>query len=297
MALDANKLLAFEIPRRRQHITKRDCVLYALSVGFGCDPLDERQLDFVDEQRTLRVVPAMVLVTAHPGFWLADPATGVDPSSVLHGEQSFEILAPLRCETVIDSHTRITTLVDKGAGGPALLYTETTLRDEAGQDIALLNRTTVIRDGRGFGGATGRVLAIRDPTVPPPDHTYDFATRPEQALLYRLNGDLNPLHANPIVSARSGFARPILHGLCTMGIICHALMRTLVNYDSAHLRGMALRFAKPVTPGDSVRTEIWSDGSFRARSLERDVIVVDGGNATFSPSSPRPVASVGKTQC
>ena len=117
--------------------------------------------------------------------------------------------------------------------------------------------------------------------MPPgsPDLVIDLVTRPEQALYYRLNGDDNPLHSDPTVAARAGFPRPILHGLCTFGIICHALLRSLCDYDTAKFRSMRLRFSAPILPGETIRTEVWRDGSFRALVLERDVVVVTNGHA------------------
>jgi acyl dehydratase len=110
----------------------------------------------------------------------------------------------------------------------------------------------------------------------------DLPTRPEQALYYRLNGDDNPLHSNPEVAKISGFPQPILHGLCTLGVICHALVRTLADYDASRLRGLFLRFSSPVYPGETIRTEIWADGSFRARVVERDVVVASNGFASIA---------------
>ena len=108
------------------------------------------------------------------------------------------------------------------------------------------------------------------------DRVLDLATRPEQALYYRLNGDMNPLHADPAVAARAGFARPILHGLCTMGVVCRALGRM-----GGALREVALRFSAPVYPGETLRTELWADGSFRATVVERGVVAVNNGRAVF----------------
>jgi acyl dehydratase len=115
----------------------------------------------------------------------------------------------------------------------------------------------------------------------PPDLVVDLATRPEQALLYRLNGDDNPLHADPAVAAAAGFPRPILHGLCTLGVVTHALLRGLAGYRAASLRRLELRFSAPVFPGETIRTEIWRNGAFRARVVERDRIVVNNGLAAF----------------
>ena len=110
-----------------------------------------------------------------------------------------------------------------------------------------------------------------------PDLVVDLPTRPEQALYYRLNGDDNPLHSDPRAAARAGFPRPILHGLCTMGVVCHALLRALGEYDAGAMRDVRLRFASPVYPGETVRTEMWRDGSVRARVIERDTVVVNNG--------------------
>ena len=117
----------------------------------------------------------------------------------------------------------------------------------------------------------------------PPDASIDLPTRPEQALYYRLNGDDNPLHSDPEIAARAGFPRPILHGLCTLGVVCHALVRTLCGYEAARLRQMDLRFSAPVFPGETIRTEIWREGgAFRARVVERDVVVVNNGRVVLS---------------
>lgn len=285
MTLDPAKLLAFNIPRPRQTVSPRDVAYYALSIGFGHDPLDRRQLDFVDCSRPIKVVPTMALTLAHPGFWLSDPESGVDASGVLHADQQLELLAPLPINAVVTSQSRIAGLVDKGPGKAALLRTETWIEDESGKRLARLLRTTFLRGGGGFGGENepshpAQVMPDREP-----DHVVDLPTRPEQALLYRLNGDLNPLHSDPGFARQAGFERPILHGLCTMGIVCHALLRVLADYHEGRLKMMRVRFAGVVLPGETVRTEIWSDGSFRARVVERNAVVVDDGSAVLATAT------------
>jgi acyl dehydratase len=283
MSLDLARLLAFTIPQPRQQISREQVALYALSVGLGQDPLDPLQRAFVDPTCDLRVMPTMALVLAHPGFWLGDPESGVDASNVLHADQMIELHAPLPVEGVVTSRSKIVGLVDKGPGKAALLRTETMIEDEHGTALARLLRTTFLRGGGGFGGED-------EPAAPPvpmphraPDHVVDQTVRPEQALLYRLNGDLNPLHADPEVARRAGFAQPILHGLCTMGFVCHALLKALAGYDEQRLRAMRLRFTGIVFPGETLRTEIWDDGSFRARVVGRDAVVVEQGSATIAP--------------
>ncbi len=277
MPIEYERLLNFPIPDVRQRVTRADTILYALSVGLGSDPMDERQLDFVDHHRDLRAMPSAAVVLGHPGFWLADPATGVDAVRLVHGEQGIVWHAPLPVEGEVVGRTRVTGLVDKGMGKGALLYTEKTLHDGDGTLLATLTATVFLRGDGGFGGPAGPVRAAAPAPTGVADVVVDLPTRPEQALLYRLNGDDNPLHADPAVAAQAGFARPILHGLCTLGVVTHALLRALCDYAPRRLVSLDLRFSAPVFPGETIRTEIWRDGGFRARVLERDVMVVNNG--------------------
>ena len=278
MSIDAEKLLGYSIPVVRQALTRRDTAFYALSVGLGQDPTDERQLRYVDYSRDLVALPSIALVLAHPGFWLGDPETGVDATRVVHGEQEMTLLRPLPVEGEIVGTTSIVGLVDKGEGQGALLYTRKELVDVASGDlVASTLNTTFIRGGGGFGGTSKPFKSGNPAPQGTPEFVVDLPTRPEQALYYRMNGDDNPLHADPSVAAKAGFARPILHGLCTMGVVTHALLRTLADYDAARINGMSLRFSAPVYPGETIRTEVWRDGSFQARVLERDALVVSNG--------------------
>jgi acyl dehydratase len=283
MPIDAEHLLKFPIAPVRQRLSKRDTILYALSVGMGQDPLDTRQLDYVDHHRALKALPSMAVVLGYPGFWLGNPATGVDAVRLVHGEQSIELHAPLPVDGDITGTTRVTGLVDKGTGKGALLLSEKQLRDDrTGQLLATTRSTTFLRGDGGFGGPAGPVPPVHAMPVTPPDLVIDLLTRPEQALLYRLNGDDNPLHADPVLAAKAGFPQPILHGLCTFGVVGHAVLRGLLGYDASRLRQIGMRFTAPVYPGDTVRTELWLDGSFRARAVERDVLVINNGRAVVA---------------
>ena len=282
MPINPAKLLSFPIPQVRQTLSAKDIALYALSIGMARDPFDTAQLRYVDPLQGPPVMPAMVLVMAYPGFWMADPESGVDPTALLHATQSFEIVGPLPGEGVVQSCSRITRLIDKGPGKPALIISEMDLSDEAGRVFARLDRTIYIRNGGGFGGDSGGETPAVISPQDPPDFVVDLSTGPEQALLYRLNGDFNKLHSDPAFAVRAGFSRPILHGLCTMGVAAHALLRTLADYDNSRLRSMSVRFTSPVFPGETIRTEIWRDGSFQARVLERDIVVIDRGRATIA---------------
>lgn len=278
--LDPARLLGYAIPTVRQRLTERDTILYALAVGFGQDPMDPRQLDYVDQHRALRAVPSMAVVLGYPGFWLKDPATTVDAVRVVHGEQGIVLHRALPTSGELVGVSRITGLVDKGAGRGALLYSERVISEAAtGEAIATVTSTTFMRADGGFGGAAGPGAAPHPVPEGAPEAVVELATRPEQALLYRLLGDDNPLHADPATAAAAGFPRPILHGLCTFGVVTHALLRALCGYDAARLRRVEARFSAPVFPGETIRTEIFSGGAFRARVVERDVVVVNNGRA------------------
>jgi acyl dehydratase len=286
MPLDPDRLLAFPVPEIRQALTRRDTILYALSVGLGHDPMDDWQRRFVVES-DLVALPTMAVVLGYPGFWLGNPETTVDATKLLHGEQSITLHRPLPVEGEVVGRTRITGLVDRGAGKGALLYSARDIIDASGTLLATLESTTFLRGDGGFGGAPG---PVKQPHATP-ERAHDAAlalgTRPEQALLYRLNGDLNPLHADPAVAAKAGFPRPILHGLCTFGVVGHALLRLCCGGEPARLARMNLRFSAPVFPGETIETRVWDEGAgrfaFTARVPERDVTVISNGLCEVRP--------------
>jgi acyl dehydratase len=179
--------------------------------------------------------------------------------------------------------TRVTEIIDKGPGKGALVYSERVVTDQAtGERIATATQTTFCRGDGGFGGPPREAPPVHTLPERAPDHVCDLATRPETALIYRLSGDPNPLHVDPAVAQAAGFPRPILHGLATFGVAGHAILKTLGGYDPARLTAIAGRFSSPVFPGETIRTEMWRDGSvvsFRARMVERDVIALNNGRA------------------
>jgi acyl dehydratase len=288
MPIVTEDLLNFPIPEIRQRLRWQDAALYALSLGVGQDPMDQAELRFVTEGAAMRALPGMAVVLGYPGFWLRDPATGVDAVRLVHGEQSVEIHAPLPVEGEVIGRSRVTGLVDRGAGKGALLYSERVILDAAtGRTLATLGQTTFLRGDGGFGGPDGPVKKPAPEPEGAPAIVLDLATRPEMALLYRLNGDHNPLHSDPAVAAKAGFPRPILHGLATFGVVGRALLRAVCGNDPARFGRMECRFSAPVFPGETIRTEIWptdAGAAFRARVVERDVVVV--GNGAFRLAAP-----------
>jgi acyl dehydratase len=259
--------------------------MYNFSVGLGQDPMDEQQLDFLYEPR-LKVMPSMPVVLGAPGFWSRNPDTGMDWVKIVHGEQGLILHKPLPTEGEIIGRSRVTGLVDRGEGKGALMYSERQVIDaKTGDLLATLTSTSFLRGDGGFGGPSGPVKQPHPEPDRAPDITLDLATRPEQALIYRLNTDLNPLHIDPKIAAAAGFPRPILHGLCTFGTVCHALLKTLCNYDTTRFGQMDLRFSSPVYPGETIRSEIWHEAggaAFRARVVERDKVVVSNGLFRFA---------------
>jgi acyl dehydratase len=282
MPIAYEKLLALKIPDVEHTYGPKDCMLYALGVGLGLDPMDEEQLAFVYE-KNLKVLPSMAVVLAHPGFWIKDLNTGIDWVKVVAGEHSLVLHRPLKPSGTVLGRSRILDIVDKGAGKGAIIYSERVIDDKAtGERVATIVQTTFCRGDGGFGGPPREQRAVHPIPERAPDLFCDLPTRPEMALIYRLSADPNPLHADPATAGAAGFPRPILHGLATFGVCGHALLKTLCGYDPARLTALAGRFSAPVFPGETIRAEIWRDGavaSFRARVVERDVVAINNGRA------------------
>jgi len=283
MAIDYQKLKNWPFRPIEHAYTAKDSMLYALGLGFGADPTDHKQLDFVCEEG-LKALPTMAVVLASPGFWLKDPATGVDWKKVLHGEQGLRLHEPLPAAGTVVGMTRIDEIVDKGAGKGALVYSTREIRDKAsGKLLAEVASVGFLRGDGGFGGPAGVPRKTQAIPERAPDASVEIKTLPQSALIYRLSGDFNPLHADPEVARAAGFERPILHGLCTYGVAGHALLKLVCDYDPARLKRMDVRFSAPVYPGETIRTEIWSEGdgrlAFRCAVPERNIVVLNNGYA------------------
>lgn len=282
MSIDYQKLINWKIPEVAQQFTRRDTMLYALGVGLGADPCDASELKFVYEQE-LKALPTMAIILGYPGPWHAHPDTGITRSHVVHGEQSFVIHRPLPVEGEVAGLTKITGVVDKGKDKGALVMTECIVRDPAsGNALCTLTSTSFCRADGGFGGPAGPTKTPHPIPATPPDAVCDLPTLPQAALIYRLSGDYNPLHAEPAAAQKAGYPRPILHGRCTFSVAGHAILKTCCGYDPARFRSMEGRFSSPVYPGETIRTEIWRSGnivSFRSTVPARGVTVLNNGRA------------------
>lgn len=283
--INYDELMAREFAEVEARYTARDCILYALGLGLG-DPEDHTHLSAVYEgAEAFAPLPSFVNVLGMPPFWAKDPSTGITWQKIVHGEHAFSLHAPLPPQANILGRTRLMGIVDKGAGKGALIYTKREISSDEGRHLATVSSTLFARADGGFGGPTGPLKAVHALPERAPDTFQDFATSRRAALLYRLSGDMNPLHADPDIATKAGFEHPILHGLCTMGIAAWCIPMALREGKASALTHQEVRFSAPVYPGETIRTEIWVDGddvSFRARVLERDVIVLTNGRARLN---------------
>lgn len=286
MAIDYDKLMAWRWEDVRQSYAKRDTMLYALGLGLGAEPTNAAELGFVYE-RNLQVLPTFAAVLAPPRTWWRETGQ-VDFSKVVHGEQSLRVHRLPAPDGEVIGSTRLAGIIDKGRGRGALLYTERTLLDAGdGTTLATLTSTSFARGDGGFGGPAGPIKAVHEMPTRPPDVCTDSRTLPQAALIYRLSGDYNVLHADPEAASKAGYERPILQGLCTFGIAGWAVLRAACAGDPKRLTAIQVRFSSPVYPGETLRTEIWIDDvvSFRTVVVGRDVVALSNGRAEVAPAA------------
>ncbi|MFL6143679.1 MAG: MaoC/PaaZ C-terminal domain-containing protein [Labedaea sp.] len=290
MPIDPAVAIGAELPETEFSWTASDVLLYHLALGAGAAPADQRELSYVLEDR-LRVLPTFGVVA--PGFRtftppaVRFPGIEVDLAKVLHGSQSITVHQPLAVAGTAIARPRIADVWDKGKA--AVIVQEATVRDPTGTPLWTTTSSIYARDEGGFGGERGpaqrHVMPERDP-----DHVVGTPTLPQQALLYRLCGDRNPLHADPAFAATAGFPRPILHGLCTWGMVCKAVVDTMLDGDVTRVGGYAARFAGVVFPGETLRTRVWlEDGELvlATATVEHNTDVLRG---TLTPR-PAPAHS------
>ena len=282
--MDLNALINRKFPTNSFDYDAKDTILYALGVGAGADPFDPAQLPFVYEER-LRAIPSQASVIAYPGAWMTEPELGINYLKVLHGEQGIIFDRPLQPVARVRGEYEVLGVDDKGPEKGAVIFFEKRIIDDSDNGLICRVRSTYFLRANGGCGKWGNVL--QTPSALPgraPDKIVEIPTIPRQALIYRLSGDYNPVHADPEVATKAGFDRPILHGLCSYGIACFAIVQELCDNDPDRLAELFTRFSKPVFPGETIRIELFEESDawrFRARVTERNEVVLDRGLARF----------------
>ncbi len=271
------KVANLALPDTAQSYTAKDSILYALGVGFGSEPLDPDHIKFLFEER-LVATPTYANVLGHPGMWSRDPQYGIDWKRLLHAEQRLVMHKPLAPEGRIVASHAVIGIRDNGERG-AMLHQSKSVIDAASDElIATITNTLMLRGDGGCGDFGEQPAELAKLPESNPDFSVSVEATEIQPLVYRLSGDLNPLHIDPEVASAAGFPRPILHGLATKGMAGYVLIKTVCGFDPARLGSMAVRFSRPVLPGDVLRFDFWGRGPgevrFRAVVPGRDNLVV-----------------------
>ena len=283
MPINPNAVGAKSEPGTRSW-TSKDALLYALGVGAGTiDPV-HAELEFTTENSKdvrQRVLPTMPVVLGAGGNVLAQIGS-FNWAMLLHAEQGIELHREIPVEGTLEAHSEIAGIYDKGKGALVVMESKAKLAD-SGEPLFTSRTSLFIRGEGDFGGERGPSVK-REPPDREADHRTTYATRPDQALLYRLNGDRNPLHSDPAFAAMAGFDKPILHGLCTYGFTGRALLHTLCGSDPARFLAMDARFSSPVFPGEALTVEMWVEGreaTFQTKGADGRV-VLSGGRFAFA---------------
>ncbi|MBT4162542.1 MAG: 3-alpha,7-alpha,12-alpha-trihydroxy-5-beta-cholest-24-enoyl-CoA hydratase [Gammaproteobacteria bacterium] len=285
---DVEEALAIEPEEIPGEYTDRDSLLYAVAIGMGKDPLDEKELEYVCETVGNRVVPTASSVLTNPSSVASNASKLTEKMNyvlMLHGEQRLQIHQPLppSANTLISN--RITGVYDKGEGKGALVTNETSVKLEDGSPLYTIGGTMFFRGDGGFGGSAEGAPVPHTLPDREPDSICELPQRKDQPMVYALCGDRNPLHRDPGVARQAGFDVPIQHGLCSYGIACHAVLKTMLDYDQTRMKSFDVRFSTPVFPGETHLVEMWRDDnivSFRTRIKERDVIAINNGKCVVA---------------
>jgi acyl dehydratase len=263
MPIDLGVALGAELDPVEFSWSSSDVQLYHLALGAGADPMDARELRYLTDG-TPQVLPTFSSVAA--SFHMTEPpkvsfpGIEIELSRVLHASEAVAVPRPLPPTGTARATTRITDIWDKGKA--AVILNETTVADPDGTVLWTTKRSIFARGEGGFGGERGPSTSVSAPDRAP-DIEIDIPVLPQQALLYRMCGDRNPLHSDPGFASAAGFPRPILHGLCTYGMTCKALVDRLLDGDAAAVGSYGARFAGVVFPGETIRASVWRhDGRY-----------------------------------
>lgn len=280
MPIDYPAILDLKETGKPYSYTDRDTMLYALGIGLGSDPKNVAELPFVYEQE-LRAVPTLATVVAW-GAGVPTERLGVNYKLVLHGEEKTVLHRPMPAAASLMADSSVVEVYDKGEGKGAIIVRETVLRDAGdGEKIATLIRTIVARGDGGSGGSDGPTPSPHPIPDREPDKIIEYRTAGNQAAIYRLCGDRNPLHIDPKRGKAAGFEGPILHGLCTYGFTCRAVLEAFCDFEPERIASHQARFSAVVFPGDTLRIRLWREDErtilFEADVPERNVVVIRNG--------------------
>ena len=255
----------------------KDSILYSLGVGLGNDPMNLAELKYVYENSQVALPSMATNFQYHSPLLLK---ANINFILVVHGEQKLSFSNPLPVSGDFISNAKVIGCYDKGAGKGAIIDVETTINlKKDNTEICKLVSTTFARGDGGFGGPESPKSEIFKPEGDP-DFVHEIKTKPDQALIFRLSGDYNPLHSDPNFAKTAGFEKPILHGMCTYGIACRSLVESVCEGDAKRLKKFDCRFSSPVYPGETIVTEMWKNGSkvyYQSKVKERDKIVIKNG--------------------
>ena len=255
----------------------KDSILYSLGVGLGNDPMNMAELKYVYENSQVALPSMATNFQYHSPLLLK---ANINFILVVHGEQKLSFTNPLPVSGDFISNAKVIGCYDKGAGKGAIIDVETTINlKKDNTEICKLVSTTFARGDGGFGGPESPKSEIFRPEGDP-DFVHEIKTKPDQALIFRLSGDFNPLHSDPNFAKTAGFEKPILHGMCTYGIACRSLVESVCEGDAKRLKKFDCRFSSPVYPGETIVTEMWKSGSkvyYQSKVKERDKIVIKNG--------------------
>ncbi|CAB3745553.1 hypothetical protein LMG24238_07682 [Paraburkholderia sediminicola] len=278
MAVTYQQLMDLQRLGQKVHYAEEDAILYALSVGAAAEGINERNLPFVYEGRRMRTVPSIATVLMRAPIL----ASGLDFSRVLHGEQRLTLHREIPASGTLIVDAGIAQVIDKGPEKGSVVLFESRARTTEGEPVFTTVTVLLARGDGDIGGPTGSLPPPHPIPQRNPDLTIAIPTRPDQTLLYRLHEDKNPLHVDPKVAAKAGFPGPILHGLCTYGLVCSTLVKTVCEGDPAQMASFDARFTGSVLPGDTLELGVWIDGktlSFRCRVPARNQVVLDNGKS------------------
>ncbi len=299
--IDVDQALGYEFPPFETSYDERDLALYGLSIGASANPTDEKELSFVYEMSprgfipfpTFAVTPILkgILEAAKRGEQA--PGLNYGFERILHGEQYTAVTRPLPAKAKLTHKSKIKEIWDKGKN--AVVVVDTQSFDETGELLAENELTMVVRGAGGWGGERGPAGDANGPPARDPDAVVEQRIDPQQALLYRLNGDWNPLHADPSFAKNFGFDKPILHGLCTFGYAARHVINKLCDGDARLFKSIRARFADSVFPGETLVTSMWKEGDrviVSCKVKERDKVVLSNAAIELYKEVPKPKAKV-----